>query len=65
MTATARPHQVGDLVQSVATGVVYRVTYRWRDPGMRSYDYEGERVDSPGVVNTFHKHQIVAAPRQP
>ncbi len=37
------------------------MTLRWRDPGMRSYEYEGITTDGEGrrIPNTFQRHDII------
>jgi hypothetical protein len=60
MTRRFGPFQIGDVVQHVRSGHRYVVTMRWRDPGMRSYDYEVEDVETRRP-DTFHRGEIEKA----
>lgn len=53
-------HKVGDIVESVQSGHLHKVTERWRDPADRRQYAYGTVSCVDGLPNAFHRHEIRA-----
>lgn len=55
------PHKIGDLVESVKSGKVYRVTERWRsEKDRRQYAYGVVDSETGQFPNAFERDEIRA-----